>query len=619
MPDERHRQDRLLSDVLSEFARTMATDFPIQAILDHLIERIVDMLPVSAAGVTLISPGENPRYIAASDAAALSYEKLQTELGEGPCLLAYNSGEPVHVPDLHEESRFPRFIVRALAEGLRAVFTFPLRHENHQLGALDLYRETAGGLSANDLATCQTLADVAAAYLINAQAREELKDSSERSRMLALHDGLTGLPNRTLMLERLEHAFARSRRTGKMSAVIFIDLDGFKAVNDTYGHGVGDQLLVAVAGRLGRLLRASDTVARLHGDEFVILCEDLDTADQADQILARLATAMGRTFLLAAAQIDITASVGVAFADRDVHDPKQVLRDADTAMYQAKRQGGSAQKVFDPRVPMSDGRDNLEIDLQSAIDKKQLQLAYQPIVATIDGEITAFEALLRWDHPTLGAVSPVTFIPLAEQSALITSIGEWVLDQACGTHRGWPRRATGERLGLSVNVSTHQIMSAGFPDAVAAALFAHSMPPSLLTLEVTESAFLRDSERATVVLDDLKDLGVSIALDDFGTGYSSLKYLNEFPVDVVKIDRSFIVNLGHDDTSEIIVGAVVNLAHALDMTVVAEGIETMEQQHAVTRLGCDSSQGYYFAHPMPAIDIDAFLEAADHPGLPTAS
>ena len=283
---------------------------PFRRILDHLITRTVEMLPITAAGVTLITPGEHPRYIGASDASALLYEKLQTELGEGPCILAYTTGEAVEVPELLDEQRFPKFTPRALAEGMRAVFTFPLRHGDHQLGALDLYRDTPGSLSPQALATSQTLADVATAYLINAQARDELKDSSKRSRELALHDALTGLPNRTLLLELLDHALQRSHRTEKSTAVLFLDLDGFKTVNDTYGHGVGDQLLVAVARRLSHLLRPSDTMARLHGDEFVILCEDLDTPDQADDIVDPAPHCHAVPFALATAQIEMTVSIG---------------------------------------------------------------------------------------------------------------------------------------------------------------------------------------------------------------------------------------------------------------------------------------------------------------------
>ena len=244
-----------VSEVLSEFARTMLTDFPIQGILDHLVKRIVEILPVTAAGVTVISPGSHPRYVAASNANALRFEQLQTELAEGPCVLAYTTGETVSVSDLSSEGLFPNFTPRAVTAGLAAVFTFPLHHGRSQLGALDLYRETPGELSREAMEAAQTLADVAGAYLVNAQARAELKDASDESRHAALHDALTGLPNRLLMVERLEHAFLRERRSSHTSALFFVDLDRFKAINDTYGHHVGDELLVAVADRLTEVLR----------------------------------------------------------------------------------------------------------------------------------------------------------------------------------------------------------------------------------------------------------------------------------------------------------------------------------------------------------------------------
>ena len=261
MTEERQPSgERELSSVLSEFARTMVTDFPIEAILDRLVERIVDILAISAAGVTLIEPDTVPRYVAASNKSALRYEKLQTELGEGPCLLAYNSGETVEVPDLRTETRFPEFTPRALAAGMMAVFTFPLYHGDSRLGALDLYRDTPGALTREAITIAQTLADVVAAYVLNAKARENLQDSSDRSRQASLHDALTGLPNRVLLLERMEHAFLRNRRTNRAAAVFFIDLDLFKAVNDTHGHGIGDELLIAVARRLAGLLRPADTL-----------------------------------------------------------------------------------------------------------------------------------------------------------------------------------------------------------------------------------------------------------------------------------------------------------------------------------------------------------------------
>lgn len=335
----------MLSEVLSEFARTMVTDFPIQAILDHLVERIVDIMPVSAAGVTLISPGVEPRYVAASNSGALRFEKLQTDLGEGPCVSACEGDTAISVPDLRVEDRFPRFSPMAVGAGLAAVFTFPLRHGETQLGALDLYRDTPGPLSAEAMTAAQTLADVAAAYLINAQARAELEQVSERSRDRALHDGLTGLPNRTLMLERLEHAFLRNRRSGLTSTVIFIDIDRFKTVNDTFGHSVGDELLVAVARRLSEVLRPGDTLARPYGDEFVILCEDLPSGVHADTIAARLKATFDRRFVLSDVEIDITASFGIAFCDQDSQSAADVLDTADMAMYRAKGRGRRGQVV----------------------------------------------------------------------------------------------------------------------------------------------------------------------------------------------------------------------------------------------------------------------------------
>lgn len=615
--DEQQSLERRLSEVLSEFARTMVTDFPIQAILDHLIDRIVLLLPITSAGVTLIGSDFRPRYMAASHQSAFVYEQLQTELREGPCLLAFHTGEPVVVTDLADEGRFPRFAPRALAEGMRAVLTFPLRHGDLQLGALDLYRDTPGGISVRAMAVAQTLADVTAAYLINAQARQALVDSTQRSREQALHDGLTGLPNRTLMMERLEHALLRTRRTDRTSAVIFVDLDGFKRINDSHGHAVGNQLLVAVATRLRGALRPADTVARMHGDEFAVLCEDLDGPEQATPIVARLTAAMATPFRLPGATVSISASVGIAFSDHDMHDPERILHHADAAMYQAKRRGAGLQHVFDPRYQhIATTSHNLELDLHRALQRDQLHAVYQPIVRTGDREILGFEALLRWSHPIVGAVPPTTFIPLAENAGLIGDIGSWILRRACTDRRRWQYLHPRSDLGIAVDISTRQLMSDTFVETVAAALDAADTVPQRLTLEVTESVFIQDSEHALVVLNDLRDLGVTIALDDFGTGYSSLSYLHQFPVDVVKIDRSFVANPAHDRVSQIISTAVVQLAHALDMTVVAEGIETAAQHDQVAALGCDASQGYYYSRPMSALDADDLVRQQGDRRLP---
>jgi diguanylate cyclase (GGDEF)-like protein len=601
-----------LADVLSEFARTMLTDFPIQTILDHLVERIVDILPISSAGVTLIAPGTEPQYIAATDADALRYERLQTELGEGPCLLAYHTGEAVTVPDLRTETRFPTFGPQAVSAGLSAVFTFPLSHGDHRLGALDLYRQHPGPLFPKAMSAAQTLADVVTAYLLNARSREDLQDSSDRSRAASLHDSLTGLPNRVLMLERIEEAFARSRRSGRSTAALFVDLDQFKSINDTYGHRVGDQLLVAVGRRVAALIRPGDTLARLSGDEFVAICDDLDSPDQAAAIGARLEAGLAPPFLLSGVEIAMTASIGIAYVNHSEHtrySPKQLVHEADMAMYQAKREGGH-RRIFQTHHLALTG---LEQDLPGAQTRGEFHLEYQPILDTAHRRISGFEALLRWQHPTRGLVPPTVFIPLAEKAGLISSIGQWVLEQAWADRHRWKAKFGGADLHMSVNVSAHQLMSAGFTDTISDLLRSTDDRPELLILEITESVFIQDSERALLVLGDLKELGVTLALDDFGTGYSSLSYLKRFPVDIIKIDRTFIADLELGSASYTIVDAVVRLAHGLGMTVVAEGVETAEQLDRISAIGCDKCQGYYFARPTPAEDIHTLVGRARNP------
>ena len=598
-----------LSDLLSEFARTMVTNFPIQGILDHLVTRIVDVLPVTGAGVTLIAPGRDPRYVAASDASALRYETLQTELGEGPCLSAYQSGESVSIPDLRLDDRFVVFGPQAVLAGLAAVFTFPLRHEHARLGALDLYRDTPGPLSPESTTAAQTLADVATAYLINAQARADLLDSSERSRKAALHDPLTGLPNRTLILQLLEHAFRAGRRSGKISAVLFMDLDGFKEVNDSYGHRVGDELLVAIGERLTRCLRPGDSLARLSGDEFVILCEDLADASASDPITARLNSELSRPFALSSVQLTVTASIGIAFTGPTTDSPEDLLRDADLSMYRAKRQRGGRHDVLDLRqLHLAGHQAGLARSLPGAIGRDELHLDYQPIVGSGDGRLVGVEALLRWTHPTRGPISPTVFIPFAEQSGQIIELGRWVLEQACADRRLWQQHSVTE-ITMSVNVSAHQFMGAGFAASVQRVLDSTSTHASLLTLEVTEDVLVGDRARALVVLDELREIGVGLALDRFGTGYSSLGYLNTLPVDTIKIDPSFIAKLSHDPSNHEIVTAIIGLAHALGFSVVSAGVENARQYQDVQEMGSDRAQGFYFARPMLASLIDALVTA----------
>jgi predicted signal transduction protein with EAL and GGDEF domain len=558
-----------LALVLADFARTMLTEFPIQRILDHLVLRIVEVLDVAGAGVTLIDPGGPPRYVAASGESAMLFERLQSELGEGPCVTAYETGVAVAVPDLAADTRYARFGPAALAAGLAAVFTFPLRHDEGRLGALDLYCENIGGLDARELLAAQTLADVASAYLINAQARQQVLEASELHRVSALHDALTGLPNRTLLQQRLAHAAERALRTRSTAAVLFADLDRFKRVNDIYGHAIGDALLVSVAERLKALIRPGDTLARVSGDEFVILC-------------------------------------GVSY---------QLVIDADTAMYQAKRLGGAGHRVLDLHAAeQARSQLNLEQDLRAALDDDVLELAFQPVVRASDGLLTGVEALLRWRHPTLGMVSPQTAIRVAELSGLIVDIGGWVLSRACRERGRWLRDHPGQPLTMAVNVSARQLLSRGFVDSVSQILDDTHMDPKSLVLEVTEGIFIEDGERAMTVLADLKRLGLKLALDDFGTGYSSLNYLRRFPVDIVKIDQSFVADIGRDTATAAIVSALTHLTHVLGMTITAEGVETASQRDQLVSLGCELAQGYLFAAPMPAAELSAYL--ADAKGAP---
>jgi diguanylate cyclase (GGDEF)-like protein len=593
-----------LSEVLSQFARTMLTDFPIQGILDQLVRRMVEMMPITGAGVTLISETTSPHYVAASDDAAFRFEELQTVLDEGPCIVAYQTGQSVAIAALSTESRFPRFVPQAMEAGLAAVFTFPLRHGDAQLGALDLYRDSPGPLSDQEMTVAQTLADVTSAYLVNAKARSDLLHTAAHAESIALHDSLTGLPNRILLVERIQHALRVRRRSLKPLALLFIDLDDFKKVNDTSGHQVGDELLIAVSSRLTSTLRPGDTVARLSGDEFVVLCEDLQHENQIDALADRLVEVIGRPFDLNGIAIELSASIGFAFADEE-SDPEDLLHMADVAMYQVKRKGGAGHQVIDTQEESrTEASSSLRRDLSHAVKRRELRLEYQPVVRLSDSRVLCVEALLRWDHPDLGLISPAVSIPLAEQSGDIVEIGRWVLEQACVDRHRWEMKTGDETLVMAVNVSAHQLMSPGFLETVTNILSLTDTDAKNVCIEITESAFVHDAKRTLAALSQLKALGVQLALDDFGTGYSSLSYLMEFPVDIVKIDQSFIAKLTNSKASHAIVLKTIELAHLLDLKVVCEGVETAEQDREVLALTSDFSQGFYLSRPMSAEMLD---------------
>jgi len=434
-----------------------------------------------------------------------------------------------------------------------------------------------------------------------------------------LRDSLTGLPSRLLFVNRLSVALARLPRAHGNVAVLFVDLDRFKVINDSLGHSAGDQLLVAVARRLRMVLREHETVARFGGDEFAILCEDVAGDQAAIAIAERVIAAFARPFTIEHGDVFTTASIGIALSlDRDQRGA-DLIRDADAAMYRAKDQGGGRHLFFDEAIrARAVARLQLEADLRRAVDGDELFVCFQPEVAVEDNAIVGVEALVRWNHPQRGLVAPGEFIPLAEETGLIVPIGQLVLERACHHARRWQeRRPPGAPLSVRVNVSARQLAEAGLPHAVAAVLADTAMEPQLLCLEVTESVLMEDADRAAAALDALKALGVRIEVDDFGTGYSSLTYLRRFPVDGLKIDRSFVRGLGDGSEDGAIVTAIVEMARALRLSVTAEGVETHAQLSELHARGCDTAQGFLFARPETPEVVEALLaQATRAPGRP---
>ena len=435
------------------------------------------------------------------------------------------------------------------------------------------------------------------------------KEFERQLRHQALHDTLTGLPNRALLLDRLGHALARGRRERLLTAVLFIDLDRFKTINDTYGHDGGDRLLLAVAERLRAALRPSDTVARLGGDEFVVVCEALGNRHEAVAIAERLIGAMRAPVTLQGTAVVVSASVGLAVTEGDTHDPEQLLGDADLAMYRAKERRTGVYELFDEsmRLRLAE-RLSIETALRAAIPRGELTTHYQPIVSLADGRWTAFEALARWCHPERGMVPPSEFIPVAEETGLIADLGGHIMRVACAQLASWmgahPQFADAT---MAINVSVHQIEQDDFVESVATLLARLRCSARHLVLEITESAVMKDEALMVSRLAELRELGVGLAIDDFGTGYSSLGRLSRLPVDSLKVDRSLVAEIDASTTGEALVSAAIAVAHSLGLRVVAEGVETPSQRDALAALGCDAAQGYLLGPPVAAEEIDAAL------------
>ena len=452
---------------------------------------------------------------------------------------------------------------------------------------------------------------------INALA-EQLEVQLAELTHQAFYDSLTGLPNRALLRDRLEHALARARRSGDAVAVMFLDLDNFKVVNDSLGHGVGDALLVAAAERLRACLRPADTLARLGGDEFIVVVEDVD-ASQVGPIAERIGARLREPFLVDGRELFVSSSIGIAFSAVGHDAPDDLIRDADLAMYWAKANGKGRYELFDAGMGVrATERLSIETDLRRGMERGEFEVHYQPIVDLATGEIVEVEALCRWHHPERGAFPPAAFIPVAEETGMILPLGAWLLDEACRQVRAWQlQHPTRPLRRLSVNLSARQFQHPGIADEIAATLARTGIPAACLSLEITETVMMRDEESTLRTLTGLKELGVTLAVDDFGTGYSSLAYPKRLPIDVLKIDRAFVERLTTDARNAAIVRAIVTLAKALNLSVTGEGIETVEQAIGLEALGCDLGQGYYFCRPGPASTIGRVLAERRARSAPT--
>jgi diguanylate cyclase (GGDEF)-like protein len=453
-------------------------------------------------------------------------------------------------------------------------------------------------------------------WLVTHEDITERRRDEARIAFLAQHDVLTTLPNHALLHERMEHALAGMRESGRRLAVFMLDLDRFKEVNDTLGHSMGDALLKAVTDRLRSCVRETDMIARLGGDEFSIVQQVTEPAVEAAALARRIQDAVAAPFDLDGHHVSIGISIGIAIAPEDGADPDELLKNADLALYRAKSEARGVFRFFEAEMDrrMQDRR-SLERDMRNALANGEFVLHYQPLVNIERNEISGFEALLRWTHPERGTIAPADFIPLAEETGLIVPIGEWVLRQACADAAAWPRH-----LKIAVNVSVAQFKSRDFVELVVGTLAASGVAPERLELELTESLMLQDEHGSLAILNRLHKHGVRIALDDFGTGYSSLSYLQRFPFDKIKIDRCFITDIAEPDGSSSIVQAVVTIAADRHMTTTAEGVETEQQRDLLRELGCSEMQGYLFSPPKPAAEIRPMLFAdREHPDAAPAN
>ena len=607
LADERGMRDslqkrQLLLERLSVIQRSITRRLPLVDVLQTITAGARDLLDVEVAAVRLIDENHPAEmYIAACE--GLEPEVVsrirRTSVGAGAGGMAVAEGRVVVVDDYESAD----VALQGLADQhLRLAMAAPVHDGDIVMGSVTVATTQSGrSFGSLEMEALVAFAEHASLALTDAKRAEHIQ-------RLAFHDGLTGLPNRPLFLERLEQALTRARRRRGDVAVLFLDLDRFKTINASPGPGAGDELLVAVASRLNGCLRDEDTAARLGGDEFAVLAHT--DREGAQEVAHRILAAMTPPFTVSGREVSTSTSIGIALDRGGRVDAGGMLRDADTAMYRAKVRGMPGYVVFEPSMHQAAvTRIDREVDLRQAIARDELRLHYQPVVRLHDGRLAGVEALIRWQHATGGLLPPIDFIPLAEETGQIEAIGRWTLAQACTQARLWHRFGA-QRLSVSVNVSQLQLQSPRFVDDVSEVLRTSDIDPGRLVLEITESAVMLDTDLAIERLAQLRRLGVQVAIDDFGTGYSSLGILRHLPVDIIKVDRIFVDRIDEDDTAAAFLETVVRMASILSLTVIVEGVETQAQADVIAGFGHVLAQGYHFARPMESSALDRVLTAA---------
>jgi diguanylate cyclase (GGDEF)-like protein len=536
--------------------------------------------------------------------------------GRGLSGTAFRSGAAAVSNDYLSDPRGIAFHPVVRGDGAKSGSAFPLIVRGKIAGIMLFLSAEVNTFTPEFVELLQRLADNVSFALENFDRADEKHRADERIEYLASHDSLTGLPNREMFNGLLRHTIDTSRRNGRWFALLFIDLDRFKIINDSLGHDAGDMLLVEVASRLRGGLRASDIVARLGGDEFVVILDGTSDCGDVERVAAHLLSVLGQPMQLSGHECHSTASIGIALYPEHGHDAATLTKNADMAMYQAKEDGKNGFRFFSGEIKVqSVERLRLESELRRAVERRQFSLHYQPKVDLRSGQITGVEALLRWKHPQLGLVPPAQFIPLAEETGLIVPIGRWVLREACAQNMAWQRGGL-LPVSMAVNLSPRQFADEQLLNDVDEALQASGMSPVLLQLEVTESMVMRNVARAVRVLNAIQDRGIRLAIDDFGTGYSSMSLMKQFPIDTIKIDRSFVRDLPRDSEDQAIAQAIISMGKALGMTVVAEGVETAEQHAFLRSHDCGEMQGYLFSRPLPAGELATLLRSTPLLGSP---